>query len=618
MDQSRDINGRIVDYKEPEELEKIMDFSLSDQGVGPEGIFPTINQTLQYSVNTFSPRFMDKLYAGTSPIGVMSELLLAGLNGNSHVYHVSPVFTLMEIHVTKALANLLGFKGPLAGGLSCPGGSASNQLAMVTARNALFPEIKKFGYFPRPSIQEREELEKMGYFINPLSSSVSTYGKLIAFTSSAGHYSLEKSAVIMGLGTDNIVPVPCDSYGAMIPSELERLVQEHIALGHTPFFINVTAGTTVLGAFDPIRPCAEIAKKYNCWLHLDGSWGGCVVFVPELAKTLLDGSELAQSITINPHKMLQTSLQCSLLLVQDSTIFPRANALNANYLFHGQSHDLGDGTLGCGRRSDAIKLFLGWKYYGKLGYQARIEKSLSNVKRFVQLLAQDDYRGQRIQMLRFENDQGDVNQQTKEGGRDRSQPSHLQICFWYRPRNSRLIDWRGTERVWRESVEQPSRISSVAGVQATNQPYLSQTTLPIANGDNILLTSSATSTPNSSSVSLVSSVSSNTSSSSTASSSFTITPNKTDYGLILRDAKEQKEAKAWMEKVTKAIHARIRVRGEFMIDYAPLGAYLPLFFRVVLNPPTIREIDLIKLVEEILECGEAVADEIPIPEFCRV
>jgi glutamate/tyrosine decarboxylase-like PLP-dependent enzyme len=70
------------------------------------------------------------------------------------------------------------------------------------------------------------------------------------------------------------------------------LLQEHIALGHTPFFINVTAGTTVLGAFDPIRPCAEIAKKYNCWLHVDGSWGGSTVFVPELAKTLLDGSEL--------------------------------------------------------------------------------------------------------------------------------------------------------------------------------------------------------------------------------------------------------------------------------------------------------------------------------------
>src|SRR5690554_5817789 len=134
--------------------------------------------------------------------------------------------------------------------------------------------------------------------------------------------------------------------------------------------------------------------------------------------------------------MLQTSLQCSLLLVPDASIFPRANALHANYLFHGQSHDLGDGTLGCGRRSDAVKLFLGWKYYGKLGYQARIEKSLANVKRFMELLAQDDYRGQRIQVLRLGSDHQDdqAGQQT--------QPSLLQVCFWYRPRGSRKIDWR--------------------------------------------------------------------------------------------------------------------------------------------------------------------------------
>ncbi|KAG0003600.1 hypothetical protein BGZ80_005767 [Entomortierella chlamydospora] len=625
MDKSRQVDGRLVDYKEPEELEQIMDFSLPDQGVGPEGIFPTINQTLQYSVNTFSPRFMDKLYAGTTPIGVMSELLLAGLNGNSHVYHVSPVFTLMEIHVTRALANLCGFTGPLAGGLSCPGGSASNQLAMVTARNALFPEIKKHGYFPRPSVQEREELEKQGYYIRP---SASTYGKLIVFTSSAGHYSLEKSAVIMGLGTENVVGVPYDSYGAMIPSELERLIQEHIALGHTPFFINVTAGTTVLGAFDAIRPCAEIAKKYNCWLHVDGSWGGCAIFVPELAKTLLDGTELAQSITINPHKMLQTSLQCSLLLVQDTSVFPRANSLKANYLFHGQSHDLADGTLGCGRRSDAIKLFLGWKYYGKLGYQARIEKSLSNVKRFVELLAQDDYRGQRIQMLRLGNDRDDCEDgRATKGGKDMYQPSHLQVCFWYRPRGSRLIDWRGTEQACKDSVElssstASSRIASAAGtppLKATNQPYLSQAISSFVSEDDTLLAASATPSPNSSSVSLVSSVSisSNASSSSTATSTLAAAPSKIDHGLILRDPEEQQEAKAWMERVTKAVHARIRVRGEFMIDYAPFGTYSPIFFRVVLNPPTIREIDLVKLVEEILECGEAVADKIPIPEFCR-
>ncbi|KAG0092847.1 hypothetical protein BGZ93_003919 [Podila epicladia] len=595
MDQSRQPDGHLVDYKEPEELEKIMDFSLPDQGVGAEGIFPTITQTLRHSVNTFSPRFMDKLYAGSSPIGVLAELLLAGLNGNSHVYHVSPVFTMMEIHVTRAIARLFGFTGELAGGLSCPGGSASNQLAMVTARNSLFPEIKKHGYFPRPS-RHFEAAHNHPYRHHPQNSP--GYGKLIAFTSSAGHYSLEKSAVIMGLGTDNIVDVPCDAAGAMIPSELERLIQENIAVGHTPFFINATAGTTVLGAFDPIRPCGEIAKKYNCWLHVDGSWGGCTIFAPTLAKTLLDGSELAQSITINPHKMLQTSLQCSLLLVPDSSIFPRANALNANYLFHGQSHDLGDGTLGCGRRSDAVKMFLAWKYYGKLGFQARIEKSLSNVSRFVELLAAEDYNQHRIQMLRLGSGL------ESDDGKETTKPSLLQVCFWYRPKGSRLIDWRGTEAFWKQSEEE-------ASASAPGSP-----TFNLGKAYSTSLAAQTASSPSSSSVSLASSVSQVSSSASSISSVPTGEGKENMHGLILRDPVERQQAKAWMEKVTKAVHGRIRARGDFMIDYAPLGPHLPVFFRVVLNPPTIRELDLVKLVNEILTCGDAIAGTVPTPEFC--
>ncbi|KAF9934533.1 hypothetical protein FBU30_001674 [Linnemannia zychae] len=608
MDESRQPQGRLVDYKEPHELEQIMDFSMPEHGVGPEGIFPTITQALKHSVNTFSPRFMDKLYAGSSPIGVLAELLLAGLNGNSHVYHVSPVFTMMEIHVTRALARLYGLKGERAGGLSCPGGSASNQLAMVTARNSLYPEIKKLGYFPRPSVQQQREMEQHGYSF--AGQKMSTYGKLVAFTSSAGHYSLEKSAVIMGLGAENIISVPCDSYGAMIPSELERLIQEQIALGHTPFFVNVTSGTTVLGAFDPIRPCGEIAKKYNCWLHVDASWGGGIIFVPELAKTLLDGTELAQSITMNPHKMLQTSLQCSLLLVPDSSIFPRANALNANYLFHGQSHDLGDGTLGCGRRSDAIKLFLGWKYYGRLGYQQRIEKSLSNIKRFGELLAQDNYRNNRIQMLRLGNDREDLIHQREveeEGARDKTKPSLLQICFWYRPRGSRLIDWRGTEELWKESEE--AQRASLEVTSSTNSLTSSSDHQPYLSGQS---TTSSNVSPNSSTTSLESYKSASTASSVTSS-----TLTKTDRGAILADPLERQEAKEWMEQVTKLVHSRIRTRGKFMIDYAPLGPYLPIFFRVVLNPPTIREIDLTMLVDEILECGDAIEAQLDTPACCR-
>lgn len=165
--------------------------------------FNLIKQTLDYSVNSWNPAFMDKLYASTDPIGVISELLLGVLNGNAHVYHVSPVLTLMEIHVTKATAKLLGM-GEKAGGLFCPGGSASNLLAMVTARNRMFPSIKKSGYFPRP--------------MNPAAE----YGKLKVFTSTHSHYSIDKAAMVLGLGSENIVKVPADAHGRMLVPELGK------------------------------------------------------------------------------------------------------------------------------------------------------------------------------------------------------------------------------------------------------------------------------------------------------------------------------------------------------------------------------------------------------------
>jgi hypothetical protein len=119
----------VITFQGPEQLYKAMDFSLPTMGTGMEGkilflanlylifninkckkysgTFELIKSTLKYSVNSWNPRFMDKLYAGTNPIGVISELLLAVLNSNVHVYHVSPVFTLMEIEVTKAVGRLL-------------------------------------------------------------------------------------------------------------------------------------------------------------------------------------------------------------------------------------------------------------------------------------------------------------------------------------------------------------------------------------------------------------------------------------------------------------------------------------------------------------------------------
>ncbi|CDH57037.1 glutamate decarboxylase [Lichtheimia corymbifera JMRC:FSU:9682] len=411
--EGQDGEHAVVNYLPPEELYKVVDFALPDQGAGVEGTFELIKSTLDNSVNSWNPRFMDKLYAGTNPIGVISEFLLGVLNGNCHVYHVSPVLSLMEIEVTKAVGKLLGM-GDASGGLFCPGGSASNLLAMVTARNKLYPSIKTKGYIPRPFNPEAE------------------YGKLKVFTSAHCHYSIDKAALVLGLGTDSIVKVPTDERSRMRVDVLERLINESIARGETPFFINATAGTTVMGGFDPIRSISSIAKKYNCWLHVDGSWGGSAIFSQNVRENLgwLDGAGLADTFTLNPHKLLGVPLQCSMLVTphQGHLLFANANNLQADYLFHGNPYDLGAGTIGCGRRPDALKIFLAWKFYGKDGLGARIDRAIKAAADFTDIVRE------------------------RPGFELVADPSAFcQVCFWYVPPSLKdeAAEWKKDPEVFK-------------------------------------------------------------------------------------------------------------------------------------------------------------------------
>ncbi|KAF2024690.1 PLP-dependent transferase [Setomelanomma holmii] len=241
-----------------------------------------------------------------------------------------------------------------------PGGSASNATAIVVARNTLYPETKTNGNGDR---------------------------KFKLFTSAHGHYSVEKAANLYGLGSKNVISVPVDKAGRIIPSEFERLIKESKGRGETPFFLNATAGTTVYGSFDPFEALAGISKKHNMWFHIDGSWGGPVIFSTEHAATRLAGAHLADSITINPHKMLGVPMTCSFLLGADMNKFYRALTLPAGYLFHNAPvtnvdniYDLADLTPQCGRRGDALKFFLAMQYYGSTHFSKLVANGFSNAE----------------------------------------------------------------------------------------------------------------------------------------------------------------------------------------------------------------------------------------------
>lgn len=309
---------------------------------------------LAHSVNTWDQGFLDKLYSSPAPVGLAAELLLAALNTNVHVYSVAPALTVVETLTARALAGLFGFQGPRAGGVTIAGGSASNLTSLVVARNTLHPETKTGGNSGK---------------------------QFVVFTSEHGHYSVDKAAGVVGLGTDAVVLVPVDARGRMDAAQLAALVRKARAEGKTPLYVNATAGTTVLGSYDPFEEIAAVCKREGIWMHVDASWGGSAVFSAAQRATKLRGVHLADSVTVNPHKMMNVPVTCSFLLAPDLRVLHAANRIDAPYLFHGgdddgqddQVWDLADLTLQCGRRGDALKLALSWVYYGPAGFARQVD-----------------------------------------------------------------------------------------------------------------------------------------------------------------------------------------------------------------------------------------------------
>ncbi|KAL8794200.1 MAG: hypothetical protein Q9195_003268 [Heterodermia aff. obscurata] len=363
------LNMAGTEHHHPQELTPLMKLRLPQAGLAHDGFLKEVEKILEYSVNTWDPGFMSKLYASTDAPGLAAELLLASLNTNVHTYEVSPALTIIEKHTTRALAALFGFTGPHAGGISVQGGSASNTTSIVIARNTLYPATKT-----------------QGNHANGL--------KLLLFTSAHGHYSISKAAQMLGLGSSSVWSVPVDpKRGTMDASALPPLIAKAKTEGYTPFYLNATAGTTVLGSFDPFPALSAICKAHNIWMHIDASWGGPLIFSPT-HKQKLEGSQYADSIAINPHKMMGVPITCSFLLSPDLRQFHASNTLPATYLFHASDdpsaevHDLADLTLQCGRKGDSLKLYLSWVYHGTEGYRAQIDAALGTAAYLADLVAQ--------------------------------------------------------------------------------------------------------------------------------------------------------------------------------------------------------------------------------------
>lgn len=253
---------------------------------------------------------------------------------------------------------------------------------------------------------------------NVKSTGLSGLPPLVAFTSDEAHYSIKKGVHWLGIGTDNLITIKTDETGAMIAEELERAINLSIAAGKKPFFVNATAGTTVLGSFDKFHDIAEVCSKYKIWMHVDACLGGTAIFSHQY-KHLLSGIEKANSMSWNPHKTLGAPLQCSIFLIQEKGLLHHCNSANATYLFqqdkfYDLSYDTGDKSIQCGRKVDAFKFWLMYKSRGNLGFEKLIDNAFDCAQYLIKLILQHE--GFRLIMPKFQ---------------------YTNVCFWYIPKRLR-------------------------------------------------------------------------------------------------------------------------------------------------------------------------------------
>lgn len=326
-------------------------------------LLAAIDETLRLSVHTASPRFFNQNFAGLDPTALAGDWIAAALNTTGATFEMAPVFTLMELHLLRRLAQLAGLpiaaheqrEPPPRAGLMLAGGSLSNLHALQLARHRVAPQLRDEGAALGP--------------------------RFAVFTSTHAHYSIRKAAQLLGIGSRGVIRVAVDAHGRMLPAALQQSIIDARTAGLTPLAVNATAGTTVVGAFDPLDQLAAICRREDLWLHVDGCFGASLLFSPAQRRWLA-GIEHADSIAWNLHKMMGMTQQCAVLLLRRPEQLRGCFAEQAEYLFQpDKPHaELDSGDLGflCARRIDVLKAWLSWKRHGDAGMAARIDTAVAN------------------------------------------------------------------------------------------------------------------------------------------------------------------------------------------------------------------------------------------------
>ncbi len=289
----------------PEEVRHSFQQALDDGQHDLESAYAIfLKAILPYALGNVHPGFMGWVHGGGTPVGMLAEMLAAGLNANLGGRDQAPIE--IERQVVQWVRELFNFPES-ASGLFVTGTSMANLLSVLIARTArLGTSVRHKGL-------------------------ASDNRQLIAYTSAGAHVSIVQAMDIAGLGSDALRMIPVDRQHQIDIAALKLAIEEDKKSGMTPFFIAGTVGTVGVGAIDNLQAIAELCKRENIWFHVDGAYGALAMLAPDISPRL-QGIERADSIAFDFHKWGQVPYDAGFILVRDGELHQNAFASPAAYL----------------------------------------------------------------------------------------------------------------------------------------------------------------------------------------------------------------------------------------------------------------------------------------------
>ena len=291
--------------------------------------------------------------SGSAP-GILGEMLAAALNVNAMLWKTSPAATELEEVVLDWLRQLLGLP-PAFRGVIYDTASIATLCALAAAREAAGLSVREAGLAGRADLPP-----------------------LVVYTSAQAHSSVEKGAIILGFGQEQVRKIPTDDAFRMDVTELERAVAADRDAGRRPIAVCASVGTTATTSVDPVPAVADVAERERLWLHVDAAYGGVAALVPECREVLV-GCDRADSIVVNPHKWLFTPIDCSAFYCRRPAVLKQAFSLVPSFLQTPEGsavENYMDYGPQLGRRFRALKLWMVMRAFGTDGLAARLREHM--------------------------------------------------------------------------------------------------------------------------------------------------------------------------------------------------------------------------------------------------